>query len=76
MAAAQRQVQEAVREISVMDPTSELNRFEDRIRREEAMARGMEEVSRSSIEDEFAALEDDETETEVESRLAALKRSG
>jgi phage shock protein A len=74
MARAQRQVQEAVREVSVMDPTSELNRFEDRIRREEAMARGMEEVASSSIEEEFAALESDEDEAEVEARLASLKQ--
>ncbi|HET6379794.1 MAG TPA: PspA/IM30 family protein [candidate division Zixibacteria bacterium] len=75
MAAAQRQVQEAVREVSVMDPTSELNRFEERIRREEAMARGMQEVAASSLEEEFAALEDADTEAEVEARLAQL-RSG
>src|ERR687895_884401 len=73
MASAQRQVQEAVREVSVMDPTSELNRFEERIRREEAMARGMEEVAASSLEEEFAALADDEDEAEVEARLASLK---
>ena len=73
MAAAQRQVQEAVREVSVMDPTSELNRFEERIRREEAMARGMEEVAASSLEEEFASLEDSETEAEVEARLASLR---
>src|SRR4051812_44898333 len=41
MAHAQMQVQEAVRDVSVMDPSSELNRFEERIRHEEAMARGM-----------------------------------
>jgi phage shock protein A len=75
MAAAQRQVQEAVRDVSVMDPTSELNRFEERIRHEEAMARGMAEVSASSIEDEFAALRNDEDEAEVEARLASLKGS-
>jgi phage shock protein A len=75
MAAAQRQVQTAVREVSVMDPTSELNRFEERIRREEAMARGMAEVSASSLEDEFASLQDGENETEVEARLAGLKES-
>ena len=75
MAAAQRQVQEAVREVSVMDPTSELNRFEERIRREEAMARGMAEVSASSIEDEFASLKNDDDETEVAARLASLKGS-
>jgi phage shock protein A len=72
MAAAQRQVQEAVREVSVMDPTSELNRFEERIRREEAMARGMSEVAASSLEEEFASLEDADTEAEVEARLAGL----
>jgi phage shock protein A len=75
MAAAQRQVQQAVREVSVMDPTSELNRFEERIRRDEAMARGMEEVSASSLEEEFAALKDDGDEAEVEARLASLKGS-
>jgi phage shock protein A len=73
MAAAQRQVQEAVREVSVMDPTSELNRFEERIRREEAMARGMQEVAASSLEEEFASLDDADTEAEVEARLASLR---
>jgi phage shock protein A len=73
MAAAQRQVQEAVRDVSVMDPTSELNRFEERIQREEAMARGMQEVAASSLEEEFASLEDADTEAEVEARLAQMK---
>ena len=73
MAAAQRQVQEAVRDVSVMDPTSELNRFEEQIRREEAMARGMSEVAASSLEEEFASLEDADTEAEVEARLAGLR---
>ena len=73
MASAQRQVQEAVREVSVMDPTSELNRFEEQIRKEEAMARGMSEVAASSLEEEFASLEDADTEAEVEARLAGLR---
>ncbi len=73
MAAAQRKVQEAVRDVSVMDPTSELNRFEERIRHEEAMARGMEEVGASSIEDQFASLDDDANNAEIEARLAELK---
>jgi phage shock protein A len=73
MASAQRQVQEAVREVSVMDPTSELNRFEERIRREEAMARGMQEVAASSLEEEFASLDDAATAAEVESRLESLR---
>lgn len=73
LARAQRQVQTAVRNVSVMDPTSDLNRFEERIRREEAMARGMEEVAASSLEEQFDQLEDAGDEMEVEARLAQLK---
>ncbi len=73
MAQAQTQVQQTLRNVSVMDPTSELSRFEERIRRQEAMARGMEEVASSSLEEQFAALDSDENELEVEARLAALK---
>ncbi len=59
-----------------MDPTSDLNRFEERIRREEAMARGMAEVGTSSMEEQFAQLESSEDELEVEARLAQLKSGG
>ncbi len=76
MARAQTQVQQAVKNVSVMDPTSELSRFEERIRREEAMARGMQEVASSSLEDQFGELEVSEDESEVEARLAALKSGG
>jgi phage shock protein A len=76
MARAQRQVQDAVREVSVMDPTSELSRFEEKIRREEAMARGMAEVGAASLEEQFDELESSEDEMEVESRLSALKGKG
>ena len=73
MAQAQMQVQQAVKSVSVMDPTSELNRFEERIRRQEALARGMQEVAASSLEEQFADLADSEEEMEVSARLAALK---
>src|SRR5512141_1011643 len=76
MAQAQMEVQTAVKNVSVMDPTSELHRFEERIRRQEAMARGMAEVSASSLEEQFSDLEDAEGETEVDARLAALKAQG
>ncbi len=76
MAQAQMEVQTAVKNVSVMDPTSDLNRFEERIRRQEAMARGMAEVSASSLEDQFASLDETEDEMEVEARLAALKGQG
>jgi phage shock protein A len=73
MAQAQMQVQQTLKDVSVLDPTSELNRFEDRIRRQEAQARGMEEVGMSSLEDQFAELESGEDELEVEARLSELK---
>jgi len=75
MAAARTQVQQTLRTASVMDPTSELSRFEERIRRQEAMAQGMEEVNTSSLEDQFASLDGAERSQEVDARLAALKSS-
>ncbi|WP_225755155.1 PspA/IM30 family protein [Actinotalea sp. Marseille-Q4924] len=72
-AEAQQQVQGAISSINVMDPTSELARFEERVRREEAMAMGQAEIAASSLESQFAELEDAGTEIEVEARLAALK---
>ena len=76
MAQAQTQVQQAVRNVSVMDPTSELSRFEERIRRQEAMARGMQEVAASTLDEQFAELAGSEEELEVQARLAALKSGG
>jgi phage shock protein A len=76
MAHAQGQVQEAVRSVSVLDPSSELGRFEERIRREEAKARGMEEVAASTLEAQFAELDDLSDALEVEERLRRLKRDG
>ena len=75
MAEAQVRVHRAVREVSVLDPSSELARFEDRIRRQEGLARGLEEVGETSLEEQFAALDDAGADAEVEARLAAL-RSG
>ena len=73
MAQAQLQVQQTLKDVSVLDPTSELHRFEERIRRQEAQARGMEEVSVSTLEGQFAELATDEEDLEIEARLAALK---
>jgi phage shock protein A len=65
-AAAQSQVMDAVKSIDMMDPTSEVSRFEDKIRREEAKVRGASELAASSLDD-LGEL------TEVDDRLAALK---
>ncbi len=74
-AAAQQQVQSAVGSLSVLDPTSELSRFEDKVRRQEALAAGQAELAASSLDAQFAELDDASTEVEVEARLAALKSS-
>ena len=76
MAQAQSQVQASLQSVSVMDPTSEITRFEERIRRQEAQVRGREEVAASSLDEQFASLESDEDELEVEARLAELKSAG
>jgi phage shock protein A len=76
MAQAQSQVQQTLQSASVMDPTSEISRFEERIRHQEAQVRGREEVAASSLEEQFAELEDDAGEIEVETRLAELKTGG
>ena len=73
MAQAQEQVQVSLQSVSALDPTSEIARFEEGIRRQEAMVRGREEVAASSLEEQFASLDDDEDEIEVETRLAQLK---
>ena len=72
-AAAQAQVMDAVKSIDIMDPTSEVSRFEDKIRREEAKVRGASELAASSLDAQFESLDDLGELTEVDARLAALK---
>lgn len=74
IADAQSQVIDAVKSIDFMDPTSELGRFEEKIRREEAKVLGQQELASSSLDAQFEALEDVGVEAEVEARLAALKQ--
>lgn len=75
-AQAQVKVQGAIRSINVMDPTSELARYEDQVRRIEAQAEGQAELAGTSLEAQFAELESAAAMTEAEARLAALKAGG
>ena len=75
-AEAQNKVHDAVKSIDVMDPTSDLGRFEDKIRRQEALAAGKQELAASSLDAQFNALDDIGELTEVEARLAARKIGG
>ena len=72
-AQAQAQVMDAVKSIDIMDPTSEVSRFEEKIRREEAKVRGASELAASSLDAQFESLENLGELTEVDARLAALK---
>jgi len=72
-AEAQTKVHDAVKSIDVLDPTSELGRFEDKVRRQEAIAAGKQELAASTLDAQFNQLEDIGELTEVEARLAALK---
>lgn len=76
VAEAQNRVHDAVKSIDVLDPTSELGRFEDKVRRQEALAAGKAEIAASSLDAQFNQLEDMGELTEVEARLAALKTGG
>jgi phage shock protein A len=73
-AEAQAQVQQSMSAIDVMDPTSELSRFEERIRTQEAMVQGRAEAQATTLEDQFAELDESQDDAEVEARLAALKK--
>jgi phage shock protein A len=76
MAEAQSKVNTAIGSIDVMDPTSEIGRFEEKIRREEAKVVGQQELQASSLDAQFESLENLDSQTEVEARLAQLKLSG
>ena len=72
-AAAQSQVIDAVKSIDLLDPTSEISRFEDKIRREEAKVLGQREIAASTLDAQFESLDDLDKQAEVDARLAALK---
>jgi phage shock protein A len=73
---AQRQVQDAVHSIDLTDPTSEISRFEDKIRRQEATVLGQQELAASSLDAQFEQLDASDDAVELDARLAALKSGG
>ncbi|MEJ7634001.1 PspA/IM30 family protein [Aeromicrobium sp.] len=75
-AEAQAKVQDAVKSIDILDPTSEVSRFEDKVRRVEAQVAGQAELAASSLDAQFEQLEGDSTAAEVEARLSELKGLG
>ena len=72
-AAAQSQVNDALKAFDVMDPTSEVSRFEEKVRREEARVQGQQELAASSLDSQFNNLAELGRQSELDARLAALK---
>ena len=65
MADAQQQVHDAIKSIDLLDPTSEISRFEEKVRREEAKVLGQQELAASSLDAQFDSLEDLDKEAEI-----------
>lgn len=76
VAEAQSQVLDAIKSVDIMDPSSDLGRFEEKIRREEAKVLGQQELAASSLDAQFESLDDVGEEIEIEARLTALKHGG
>ena len=57
----------------MLDPTSEVSRFEEKVRREEARVAGQSEIAASSLDAQFEDLESAGADAEIAARLAALK---
>lgn len=72
-AEAQKQVLDAVKSIDLLDPTSEISRFEDKIRRQEAVVLGQQELAASSLDAQFEELDASDDAVVLDARLAALK---
>lgn len=70
---ARGRVQASVNSINALDPTSEISRFEEMVRREEARLKGHEELQASTLDAQFEELSAATRDKEIESRLAAMK---
>jgi phage shock protein A len=69
----QARTQDEARSADIMDPSSEVAWFEERVRREEARARGAGVVQASSLDAQFASLADVDNMAQIDERLKALK---
>lgn len=70
-AKTQQQISKVTATVSTMDPTADLARMEERIRREEALADAQVELAGGTLDQRFRALE--EGDPAIDERLTALK---
>lgn len=71
---ARDKVRDAIRSVDILDPASEVARFEEKVRREEARILAHDELAASSLDAQFEALTRGVADAEVEARLSRLKR--
>ncbi len=70
-ASAQQQISTASQKLSAVDYSSDLARMQRRIQEQEARVAANEEIQKSTVDDQFKQLGDQD---EIEKRLAALKQ--
>jgi phage shock protein A len=68
-------MRDTMQNVDILDPNSEIARFEKKLRREEARIGGREELAASSLDAEFEGPGRLSSDAEVEARLAAMKSS-
>lgn len=73
VAEAQERVVASVTSLNAADPTSELSRFEEGVRKREALAQGRIEIAASSMDNQYAELEADISRVEADDILASIK---
>jgi phage shock protein A len=71
---AQHRVVDAASALNTADPTSQIGRFEEGVRKREALAQGRIEVAAASLESRFDELDQLSSSAIADDRLAALKR--
>lgn len=72
-ASARTRQHDTVPGLDIMDPASELSRFDDKVKRETARVGRREELAASALDAQFAGLDDETHQAEIENRLQALK---
>jgi len=71
---ARDKMRDAIRSVDILDPASEVARFEERVRREEARILAHDELAAADLDAQFELLARDAADAEVEARLTQLKR--
>lgn len=71
---AQERMVDSVAALNGADPTSQITRFEESVRKREAIAQGRIEITASSMESRFSELEATSADARVDDQLSMLKQ--